>query len=114
MEQSRLRALVERNMALAWQLHSPDFELVTPGGTRYSRAQYLGDVESGQLNYLRWTPGDMWVRMYPQVVLLRYQAALEMGDSPANATSFRCWHTDAYEQRDGLWQVVLSQATLIR
>jgi hypothetical protein len=101
-------------MSLALQLHAPDFHLITPVGSTYSREQYLSAVEAGSLNYLKWEPGEITVRVFPEVVLLRYRAELEMGPSQAEAKSFSCWHTDSYELRGGAWQVVLSQATLIR
>jgi hypothetical protein len=34
--------------------------------------------------------------------------------SPERPMLLHCWHTDSYEQRDGRWQVVWSQATEIR
>ena len=51
LERSRLRALVERGMTLAWQLHSEVFQLITPTGYSYSRDRYLGEIETGQLKY---------------------------------------------------------------
>lgn len=108
-----MRALVERDMALAQSLHSPEFHLVTPGGRTRSRDSYLGAVEAGEIRYLKWQAADMMVRQFSDVVLLRYRADLEMPAQAGGTSSFACWHTDAYELRDGLWQVVFSQATRI-
>lgn len=47
LERSRLRALVERSMELAWQLHAPDFQLITPSGRPYTRDRYLGEIAIG-------------------------------------------------------------------
>ena len=41
LERTRLRSLVERDMNLASELHSPEFHLVTPGGVTRSRESYL-------------------------------------------------------------------------
>lgn len=114
LERSRLRALVERDVQLALRLHAPDFQLITPRGASLSRDQYLQNIETGELNYLKWEPSAIDVRLFPGVALLRYQAELEMGSSPAQASSFTCWHTDSYELRNGAWLVAWSQATLIR
>jgi len=114
LERSRLRALVERDMPLAWRLHAPDFHLITPTGACYSRDEYLGHVEAGKFNYLQWEAGDMLVRAFPEVAVLRYRAELSMGANAAETKSFSCWHTDTYELRGAAWQVVLSQATLVR
>jgi Domain of unknown function (DUF4440) len=101
-------------MDLARQLHAVDFQLITPTGYLYLRDQYLGEIEAGQLKYGAWDPGEMEVRMYPNVVLLRYQARLEVDSGTGQASTLRCWHTDSYELINSLWQVVWSQATAIR
>ena len=99
-------------MNLAQELHSPEFHLITPRGSVYSRESYLGAVETGKIVYLKWEAADMLVRQHGSVALLRYEAALEMPSSSGEPFSFRCWHTDSYELHNGLWQVVWSQATL--
>jgi hypothetical protein len=114
LERSRLQALVQRDMALAWRLHAPDFHLVTPNGVCYSREEYLSRIEAGTLNYFKWEAGEMFVRVFTEVAVLRYRAELEMGARAEEARSFSCWHTDSYELRGKEWQVVFSQATLIR
>ncbi len=112
LERERLRSLVERDMALALELHSPDFELVTPRGAVYSRDAYLGAVDAGAIAYLRWEAEAIQVRRFEGVALLRYRAELEMASRDGSINSFRCWHIDSYELREGAWRVVWSQATL--
>ena len=103
-------------MELAWQLHAPDFQLVTPGGRAFTREQYLGKIEKGILRYLRWEPGviDVRVREGADTALLRYQATLELDSGDGTGTPFQCWHIDSYELNGGQWQVVWSQATAIK
>jgi hypothetical protein len=112
LERTRLRALVERNMELAQELHSPEFHLITPRGSTYSRESYLRAVEVGELDYVKWEAAAILVRRRGNVALLRYQAELEMSSAPGRTSSFGCWHTDSYELHNGFWQVVWSQATL--
>jgi hypothetical protein len=112
LERTRLRALVERNIALAQELHSPEFHLITPRGSAYSRESYLRAVEVGEIVYVKWEAAAIAVRRLGNVALLRYQAELEMPGAPGKFSSFGCWHTDSYELHNGLWQVVWSQATL--
>ena len=71
LERSRLRALVECDMALAWRLHAPDFQLVTPGGRAFTREQYLAKIERDVLRYLRWEPDEILVRQHGGMALLR-------------------------------------------
>ena len=112
LERTRLRALVERNMELAQQLHSSEFHLITPRGTTYSRESYLSAVKAGELVYVKWEAAAIVVRLLGSVALLRYQAELEIRRASGEFSSFGSWHTDSYELHNGLWQVVWSQATL--
>jgi len=111
LERSRLRALVERDMARAREIHAADFQLVTPAGRAFTRDEYLGKVERGELRYLRWEPGPIAVRLHGESAVMRYQASLELDGSEA---PFQCWHIDTYERIGGRWQVVWSQATLVK
>jgi hypothetical protein len=113
-EKSRIQALVTRNMELLWQLHAPDYQLITPSGRSFSRERYLREIESGSLRYLRWEPGPMEVRASEQMAIVRYQATLELDSGNGEGTPFLCWHMDSYEPKDEVWQAVWSQATAIR
>ena len=113
-ERERLRALVDADMEVAWRLHAEGFQLVTPSGATYSREEYLGDIASGEVDYLVWEPtSEIEVRVYGEGAVIRYQAQIEIvfGD---NKDVLNTWHTDSYEKRDGQWQVLWSQATRIR
>lgn len=113
-ERERLRALVDADMDVAWRLHAEGFQLVTPGGGTYSREQYLGDIASGEVDYLVWEPtSEIEVRVYGEGAVIRYRAHIEIlvgGEKDVADT----WHTDSYEKHDGQWQVVWSQATRTR
>ena len=114
LERTRLRALVDRNLELAAVLHSPEFHLITPRGSIHTRESYLRAVQVGDLVYVKWEAATILVRRTGSVALLRYQAELEMPREPEASSSFFCWHTDSYERPVGAWQVVWSQATLVR
>ena len=109
-EDERLNALAQRDMHTAEQLHADDFQLITPGGTALSKAEYLDRIASGRIAYLVCEPEAMEVRMYGDAAVIRYQSRLEVriGGTP---DSGRFWHTDVYERHDGRWQAVWSQAT---
>lgn len=112
-ERKRLQSLVEANMEIANQLHADDFQLINPLGGSLSKEQYLGGIASGEINYLRWEPEEIAVRQHGEIAILRYQAQMEIIVYGQKAPLHRLWHTDAYEKRDGRWQVVWSQATAI-
>ena len=113
-ERARLRALVDADMEAAELLHARDFQLVNPSGRTYSRQEYLSGVESYDIDYLVWEPvSEIAVRLHGTAADIRYRSHLEIvveGES----VECSCWHTDTYEKNNGQWQIVWSQATLIR
>lgn len=114
MERARLRALVSADIDQAQHFHAPDFQLITPIGVTLSNQDYMGAVASGQLKYLTWQPGDIAVRLYDGVAVLRYRAQHEIAFSGHKVPLSDYWHTDTYEDSDGHRMVVWSQATAIR
>lgn len=110
-EHQRLKALVDADMVTARRLHADDFQLVNPNGATLTKDDYLGQIESGALDYLVWAPGPIEVRFYGTAAVLRYQAQAQAKLAGRTTVLGRFWHTDVYEQRDGRWQVVWSQAT---
>jgi hypothetical protein len=114
-ERERLRALVEGDLPVADRLHADDFQLINPGGGVFTKAQYLGGIASGSLNYRVWEPDfEIEVRSYGEAAVIRYRSRLHMSRDGAAGELRNYWHTDSYEWRDGRWQGVWSQATLIQ
>ena len=112
-ERQRTQALVRRDMDLAWALHAPDYQLITPDGVSFGRERYLDKIAAGEMVYRQWTPGPMAVRFSERMALLRYRVTLQFdGDPPGQPLA--CWHLDSYELRDDVWQAVWSQATRIQ
>jgi Domain of unknown function (DUF4440) len=113
-ERERLRALVTADVPRARQLHADDFQLINPLGGALSKDQYLGGIESGQIQYLFWEPGAIDLRLYGDMAVIRYQSQLEIAVLGRHIPRQGYWHTDLYERRDGQWQVVWSHATGIQ
>lgn len=112
-ERERLRSLVEADLKVANALHADDFQLINPRGEASSKQKYLGDIASGQLDYLVWNPDEIEVRVYGNAAVIRYQSQLEIVVGGRKVPLRRHWHTDSYEKRNGRWQVVWSQATAV-
>lgn len=112
-EQRRLQALVDGDVAVAADLHADDYQLITPGGGILSKDEYLAGVESGELDYRAFEAASpVAVRVFNEAGVVRYQARIEIAFS-GQFDSGLFWHTDFYERRDGRWQAVWSQATRI-
>lgn len=113
-ERERLRALVNADVETASRLHADDFQLINPLGGALTKAEYLGAIASGDIDYVVWEPGTIEVKLYGDAAVIRYQARLQIKvKAIPDAPSGRFWHTDVYEKRNGAWQVVWSQATQI-
>lgn len=109
LEHRRTRALVDRDLATLEALHAPDYELVTPGGRVFTRAEYLGRIASEPF-YSGWELGTIACRVGADMAALRYHARLSF----PSGRSVSCWHTDLYGLREQGWQALWSQATEIR
>ena len=111
LERTRLRSLVEADLVTAGELHAPEYELITPGAARLSKTEYLGGIQSGELDYRVFEPAsEISVLLLGSGAALRYQARIDIRfDGQSDSGLF--WHTDIYALRDGRWQVVWSQAT---
>jgi hypothetical protein len=109
LERLRTRALVERDMAVIERLHAPEYQLITPSGTVFSRERYLAALAAEPF-YAKWEVGTIDVRLSAEMALLRYLATLHF---PSGRVVV-CWHTDSYEKRDRHWQAVWSQATEVK
>ncbi|MFO1252741.1 MAG: nuclear transport factor 2 family protein [Inhella sp.] len=112
LEQRRTQALLRRDIAAARALHAPEYQLITPGGGAFSREQYLGKIERGELVYIGWEVDEAAVRQGADMALLRYRATLTLAGG--DERPFQVWHTDSYELIDGQWLAVWSQATAIK
>ncbi len=113
-ERQRLQALVEADIATAERLHADDFQLITPVGAAMSKEEYLGAIGSGGLDYLVFEPAsEIAVRVYGEAAVIRYRSRLQVAVDGQDLGLGDNWHTDLYEQRDGRWQAVWSQATNI-
>jgi len=113
-EEARLKALVEADMEIANAMHADDFQLVNPSGRIYTKEQYLGGIESGDLDYSIFRPeSEIQVRIHGKSAVIRYRSTIEItvGDTYYPPENF--WHTDTYEFQNGRWQAVWSQATTI-
>jgi hypothetical protein len=115
-ERRRLRCLVEADVAGADALHAPDFELVHPSGGVWSKAEYLGGIATGEINYRRFEAvSHIEVVVGDTLAVLRYRSLIDIAVQGQEAGLLQCWHLDCY-QRDldsGDWRVRWSQATSI-
>jgi hypothetical protein len=112
-ERRRLRALVDANLAVANELHAHDFQLITPTGDSLTKDEYLQAISSGEINYVRWDPEEIHLRVHDDAGCLRCRSTIEIIVGGNESEPGQYWHSDFYERRNDRWQVVWSQATRI-
>lgn len=111
-ERQRLRSLVDVDLETARRIHSDDFQLINPAGAPLTKQEYLGALESGQLDYVGWEPGDITVKLYGNAAVIRYRDSRFDVNSGSNVVHRGpMYHTNVYERRGGTWQIVWSQAS---
>ena len=108
----RVSALIAADMEVLRAIHADDFQLVTPLGVVLSKEQYLGAVAAGHIDYLAMElDSAIDVRIYEDVSLIRYRAQIEIEVQGQKYPRASYWFSDAYEKREGQWQIVWSQGT---
>ena len=111
-EHQRLRALVDFDSAVAFRLHADDFQLITPDGSEYTKARYLGQLQSGELDYRAWDAGPITVKIYGNAAVIRYaDSRFEVAVKGRLVWEGAVRHIDLFEKRQGQWEVVWSQAS---
>ena len=112
LELTRLKSLVDANIEIAKRLHADDFQLITPDGSEYDKQDYLGQIESGVLDYKIWDADTIRVRMYDNVAVIRYNDKdFQVYIDGELAKSGILKHTNLYEKRNGQWKIVWSHAS---
>ncbi|MFG2043734.1 nuclear transport factor 2 family protein [Dactylosporangium sp. NPDC048998] len=114
LEKRRLRALVDVDADILNEMHASDFVLVHPSGGTWSKAQYIGGVVSGEIDYRKFEAvSDVEVMVDGNLAVLRYRSTIEIHVRGQEPGPLECWHTDCYRRVDtgSPWQVVWSQAT---
>ena len=112
-EQARLHALVIADGPALDRLHADDFQAISPFGTAFDKAQYLRSIASGHLDYVRWQPGNMQVRVHGTSAALRYKASADVAARGKRLPTMQTWNTAFYERRGGRWVIVWFQVTQI-
>lgn len=113
LESRRAQALVDADATTLDALTAPDYTHVETGGGVRDKAGFLAILSRPGLRFSRWVIEENHVRVYGDtaVVTGRYHntVATPAGEQPPkHARHIRVW-----VRRDGRWQNVAHQATLI-
>ena len=113
-EQTRLQALVDADVAVAAPLIASDFELINPLGEILARADILGGVGSGAIDFLSdEVTSQIRVRRHGNTAVLRYRHTIDILVAGIGHLTHPAWTTALYERRKGNWQIVWEQTVAI-
>jgi len=113
-EQTRLQALVDADVAVAAPLIASDFELINPLGEVLTRDVLLGGVGSGAVDFLSDTvTSPIKVRPGGNTAALRYRHTIDIVVAGVGHLTHPVWTTALYERRRGSWQIVWEQTGAI-
>jgi HAMP domain-containing protein len=113
-EQTRLQALVDADVAVAGPLHASDFELINPLGEVLTRDDLLGAVGSGAIDFLsNEVTSEFRVRRHGNTAVLRYQHTIDIVVAGIGHLTHPAWTTALYERRNSHWQIVWEQTGAI-
>jgi Domain of unknown function (DUF4440) len=113
-EQTRLQALVDADVAVAGRLIAGDFELINPLGEVLTRADLLGAVSSGAIDFLSdEASSPIRVRRHGNTAVLRYRHTVDIQVAGVGHLTHPAWSTALYERRNGRWQIVWEQTGAI-
>ena len=113
-EKTRLKALVDANVAVAGPLIASDYESINPLGELLTRSDLLGDVGSGALDFVSDTvTSQIRVRLHGDAATLRYRHTISVALAQVGHLTHPAWTTALYERRKGNWQIVWEQTGAI-
>jgi hypothetical protein len=114
LEQKRLQALVDADVAVAGALIASDFELINPAGEVLTRDTFLGAVGSGAIDFLSdEVTSPIRVRLHGNSAVLRFRHMIDIRVAGIGHLTHPAWSTALYERRNGRWQLVWEQTGAI-
>jgi len=89
-----------------------DFVFTDPEGKLLTKAQWIADITSGELIFESIHIDDLQVRMYEDAAVANGRVTVKAQSKEGGFNGQYCY-TDMYVKRNGQWQAVAEQATLV-
>ena len=106
-------AIVKPDIAFLERVLAPDYDHFRPHGNVETRAQYLEDRKSGSVDFDSLVADEIKVRVYGDTAVVTYRSTVKGKDQHGAMDEHRRW-TRVLIRRDGRWQFVHAQGTVIR
>jgi len=112
-EQSLLDSLLKGDSAPFKTVMADSFVFIAPDGSMQKRAEWLKDLDSGNLKMASSVNDDMVVRLYGDTAVVTYRST-DKGTYKGNDISGKYRWTDVFVKQRGQWRIVSTQGTPIR
>jgi len=111
MERDWTEAQLKKDVATLDKILADDWVAQTPDGTQ-TKAQALADLKSGDFKQDSWTPGDMQARVFGETAVVTGTHYEKSSYKGKDISGHYVW-TDVFVKRQGRWQAVASQWSLL-
>lgn len=89
-----------------------EFVFTDPEGKYVTKAEWIADMKSGELTFESIHMDDLRVRIYGDAAVTNGRVTMKTRSKEGSVTSHYCYIV-MYVRRDGRWQAVAEQATLL-
>ncbi len=110
LENRRFHAMIEADTAALDTILADDLTYTHTNGWVDTKEQFIGWLETGELNYESITTHSVLVRVYAATAVVTGQAAVEIKVN-GQAKNLQIRFIDVYVEREGHWQMVAWQST---
>lgn len=112
LEHESHEAFLRRDVDTLRRILADDFVFTDHEGKFVTRAEWIADMESGKLVFESIHMDDLRVRIFGDAAVTNGRVTMEMRSGEGSVVSQYCYIV-MYVRRDGRWQAVAEQATLL-
>src|ERR1044072_5377654 len=110
LEQARVEALTQGDMAKLGQLLADDLTYTHSSGRVDSKEQFLDSLKTGAVKYESMTHSNVKVSLYGNTAVMRGESDMKL-QSGGRPVAFRIRFLNVYVKKDGRWQLTAWQST---
>ncbi len=112
LEHEWINAFIEGDTETLDRILAEDFIFTDPEGRLLTKAEWLADLKSGELNFESIHLDNLQVRMYGDAAVANGRVTVKAQSKEGGFNGQYCY-TDMYVKRNGQWQAVAEQAILL-
>jgi ketosteroid isomerase-like protein len=114
MEKDLSQAFVKGDPAVVERMEAAEFVGTAPDGKVGDKAQDMSDVKTGKMKAESAEPDEMKVHVYGNAAVVTGRMTVKGGQYDGQDISGQYRFTDTWVKNKGKWQVVASQATVLK